>query len=472
MKKYTTPVMDAAIISYEGNRLSRLDEYGYPYKGLGYCWEEEQFAYNRNAALTKDAHRGIDSIRYNYMNLPQKIWFDNGNYNEYLYDATGTKRRVTYGTMEYSFSVPGGTGTAGQQSYLTTDYCGSVIYENGQLSRVLNPEGYTYFVPVPDTYIYYYFTKDYQGSVRAVTQFLSFLQGRWPVGHTDYYPYGLPFGEEGNPEHQPYKREGKELDEMHGLNWYDQGARFFGSDLPVTPTMDPLAEKYYGITPYAQWANNPVRYVDPDGMDWYQADNGNIMWRRSQDKEYEDDDGNKWSNIGEEYMMFNGRELTYFQQGKNKDGELTLSTYSYEAVSGKPLEIGSFSYSDESQATKGGPIPEGEYYVWAQDVQKFDDLSKWDKFKSNFGGSVFPGGTDSWGNERTWIYPKSVSATNPATGEVVERTNMSIHGGTIPGSRGCIDLHVNAPRFFNHLRQSSSTKAIYMTVRYPSAVKK
>jgi len=78
---YYGPVMDAAIISYEGNRLSRLDEYGYPYKGLGYCWEEEQFAYNRNAALTKDAHRGVDSIRYNYMNLPQKIWFDNGKYN-------------------------------------------------------------------------------------------------------------------------------------------------------------------------------------------------------------------------------------------------------------------------------------------------------------------------------------------------------------------------------------------------------
>jgi len=257
--------MDVAVISYEGNQLRQLNDFGDTNKGFGYSWEEEQFAYNRNAALTKDIHRGIDSIRYNYMNLPKKIWFDNGNYNEYLYDATGTKRRVTYGTMEYSFSIPGGTGTAGQQSYLATDYCGSVIYENGQLSRVLNPEGYTYFVPVPDTYIYYYFTKYYQGSVRAVTQFLSFMQGRWPVGHTDYYPYGLPFGEEGNPEHQPYKREGKELDEMHGLNWYDQGARFFGSDLPVTPTMDPLAEKYYGVTPYAQWANNPVRYVDLRG---------------------------------------------------------------------------------------------------------------------------------------------------------------------------------------------------------------
>ena len=35
----------------------------------------------------------------------------------------------------------------------------------------------------------------------------------------------------------------------------------------ATPAMsiDPLCEKYYWITPYAYCANNPVKYVDPDG---------------------------------------------------------------------------------------------------------------------------------------------------------------------------------------------------------------
>ena len=55
-------------------------------------------------------------------------------------------------------------------------------------------------------------------------------------------------------------------------NWYDQGARHFGAVIPITSTMDPLAEKYYNTSPYAQWGNNPVRYVDPDGREVWAID--------------------------------------------------------------------------------------------------------------------------------------------------------------------------------------------------------
>jgi RHS repeat-associated protein len=87
------------------------------------------------------------------------------------------------------------------------------------------------------------------------------------VQKTDYYPSGMPFENGLAPEKQPYKFGGKELDEMHGLNTYDQGARQFGAVIPVTDTMDPMAEKYYNTSPYVQCLNNPVRYVDPDGRD-------------------------------------------------------------------------------------------------------------------------------------------------------------------------------------------------------------
>ena len=58
---------------------------------------------------------------------------------------------------------------------------------------------------------------------------------------------------------------GKEFDELHGLNTYDYGARQYAPLLPMWDRVDPLVEKYYGVSPYAYCANNPVTFVDPDG---------------------------------------------------------------------------------------------------------------------------------------------------------------------------------------------------------------
>ena len=86
---------------------------------------------------------------------------------------------------------------------------------------------------------------------------------------TNYYPFGAPYADataSKGADVQPYKYNGKELDLMHGLNTYDYGARQYN---PVTgrwDRMDPLCEKYYNVSPYAYANNNPVKYIDPDGM--------------------------------------------------------------------------------------------------------------------------------------------------------------------------------------------------------------
>jgi hypothetical protein len=45
-----------------------------------------------------------------------------------------------------------------------------------------------------------------------------------------------------------------------------------------TTTQDPLAEKYYDISPYAWCANNPVNLVDPDGRHISVTDNGDSTY--------------------------------------------------------------------------------------------------------------------------------------------------------------------------------------------------
>ena len=74
------------------------------------------------------------------------------------------------------------------------------------------------------------------------------------------------YGDAGlNASAQPYKYNGKELDRMHGLDWYDYGARDYDAALAQWTKMDPLCETYKGINPYAYWMNNPINRIDPDG---------------------------------------------------------------------------------------------------------------------------------------------------------------------------------------------------------------
>ena len=65
---------------------------------------------------------------------------------------------------------------------------------------------------------------------------------------------------------QPYRYNGKEEQAGFGLPYLDYGARLYDPATGRWVTQDPLSEKYYGISPYAFCAGNPMKYVDADGM--------------------------------------------------------------------------------------------------------------------------------------------------------------------------------------------------------------
>ena len=103
---------------------------------------------------------------------------------------------------------------------------------------------------------------NHQGNVRVV------MGGDGTLEQvTHYYPFGGIYGDAGlNAGFQPYKYNGKELDRMHGLDWYDYRARQYdAAGVPMFTTIDPMAEKYYHLSPYAYCANNPIKYIDKEG---------------------------------------------------------------------------------------------------------------------------------------------------------------------------------------------------------------
>ncbi|WP_277639209.1 RHS repeat domain-containing protein [Bacteroides graminisolvens] len=137
----------------------------------------------------------------------------------------------------------------------TTDYCGNVIYENGLLKRILVDGGYI------ENDIYYFCLTDHLGNNRVIASANGSI-----VQSNHYYPFGMSFAEGSATSQQPYKYNGKELDTERGLNLYDYSARYMDPALGRFNMVDPMAEKYYSISPYVYVDNNPMKYIDPTGM--------------------------------------------------------------------------------------------------------------------------------------------------------------------------------------------------------------
>ena len=105
----------------------------------------------------------------------------------------------------------------------------------------------------------YFYIHDHLGSTSMVLD----ADGNISQSVT-YIPYGEIFVEERNGTwNTPYLFNCKELDEETSLYYY--GARYLNPTNGRWLSVDPLFEKYVGMSPYNYCMLNPVMLVDPDG---------------------------------------------------------------------------------------------------------------------------------------------------------------------------------------------------------------
>ncbi|MEX0274535.1 MAG: DUF6443 domain-containing protein, partial [Flavobacteriaceae bacterium] len=249
--------IDKLVYHYDnGNKLLKVVDNGNDVYGFRDGTNtNDDFEYDINGNLIIDRNKGITGVSYNHLNLPVQVDFGDDNI-KYVYDAKGVKLKRT-----------ASTGTE-------TIYAEGFVYEgslgNAQLQFFGQPEGY--IAPEGDGWRYVYQHKDHLGNIR-----LSYTEdpngGLEIVEESNYYPFGAKMrgfnggtSALGNDVAQRWKFGGKEYDQTFDINTYDFGARNYDPYLGRWMNIDPLAEQMRRHSPYNYAFDNPIYFIDPDGM--------------------------------------------------------------------------------------------------------------------------------------------------------------------------------------------------------------
>ena len=199
--------------------------------------------YDSRGNLTRIPWENLQ-IAYNLINLPRSITAADGTKIDYSYLSDGTKFRAVSETGvnhlytgSLRWKLQGGT--------ITPE---SFAIAGGRAT--LEANGWT---------AHYYIT-DHLGSTRAVAN----TSGN-AFATFDYTPYGSLLNAEDTPTGTDYLFTGKENQAKQGAGeLYDSQARFMDTGGRFL-SIDPMAEKFYHLSPYAYCAGDPVNLVDPDG---------------------------------------------------------------------------------------------------------------------------------------------------------------------------------------------------------------
>ena len=452
---------------YSGNRLLKVvDNSGNP---TGYEVGGNTIGYDENGNMNSMPDKKIEQIGYNYLNLPNTLRIEESKSKIlYKYRADGVKVSKIYSyhsngslfttMIDYldgfqylstSGNIPNYDSDPIKYAYEQEAFIEQSITEEPTPKLQFFPTAEGFYDYENNEYIYQY--KDHLGNVRV-----SYKKGSNGYAEitdqNDYYPFGMNIPREekavfGTNSLYNYKYNGKELQES---GMYDYGARFYMPDIGRWGVVDPLAEKHPDLNPMMYANNNPIIYIDPDGMDWVEAVNGNITWRDDVTAKNHKDKG--VLQKGETYRG------TYYERTKTWDNKkhkgLVLETYhTYKKMDYSPAQKAEISIQGDMRTSKLGDVTIDLNVTFENGKTK--TISSYDAVAGGFNNGAPENGeytVDTYWNRElgNGMYVKGMNKDGVGFSYFLNpqfdtgRSELRIHpDGNNEGTQGCIGLSGN-----------------------------
>lgn len=265
-------------------------------------------SYDQYHNMTLDAYTG-STMEWSIINMIRKATPSGGSVAKYTFLADGTKARVnsSSGTYLYFGSMVFSIPASGSPAFE------SMSVAEGRIIATASGNEARYFIT------------DHLGSVRTVLKADGTV-----VAENDFYPFGkrIPAGTAGgNACRHTFSGKEDQSRTPAGSPYLDFGARMYSPDCARWLSVDPMAEKYYGIGTHVYCAGDPVNRIDPDGMTDYFRRDGSFV--------YSDDFDNGMIRI----LSFDEPIDERFNSLDDICGDLLLNSYYfYEAITNGQIE--------------------------------------------------------------------------------------------------------------------------------------